>query len=555
MKLENLVQAALAATPTDEVMAALRAIAHLDRYQASSGIEAAAREVRDRAFDWGLSNVEIRKFAADGKTRWWNWQAPASWSPLEAKLTIGSGKKAITLDHSKDPFTIGAYSHPTPAEGLELELHAEGGDPGQNRGSLLLLDSDIPLGAERTALLEQSGIAGFISDGAARATGEEGFVNGRIELPQETKLFAFSTTPEVMSKLRQSAASGARAHALVLIDRSASMPVVTGTIPGQSRDEAWLVAHLCHPRPSANDNASGVAALLGAVRVLSQLRAEGAPQGLTLRFIWGPEFLGSVALLHELAESGLAGPRAVINVDMVGEDQFKGCGPFVLERHPDYIASPLNRIAEGVISEVFRQTDDGCSAWKSIPFQGFSDHALFASPPFEAAAVQLAHERDPYNHSAADDVDKVSAREMQRATVASAAIAFQLARTSQDFEAPRISPPRATPRDGEGTKLASVRSFIPARTWQGPVNIRALLWSLDPDVRRRVNLVLESDRNSHAWLYNIASRVDGRRSFGRILDEVGSALEMRLNAPAANAFYEMLSALSAGKANPAPLSD
>ena len=79
-----------------------------------------------------------------------------------------------------------------------------------------------------------------------------------------------------------------------------------------------LTAHLCHPRPSANDNASGVAALLAAAGCWPTLPGGG---GCAVRFLWGPEFLGIAAYLHDVVHAGRAPvPVLALNVDMAGED-------------------------------------------------------------------------------------------------------------------------------------------------------------------------------------------------------------------------------------------
>ncbi len=46
-------------------------------------------------------------------------------------------------------------------------------------------------------------------------------------------------------------------------------------IPGQSDDEVLVVSHLCHPQPSANDNASGAAATIEIAATLRRLIDDG----------------------------------------------------------------------------------------------------------------------------------------------------------------------------------------------------------------------------------------------------------------------------------------
>jgi Zn-dependent M28 family amino/carboxypeptidase len=50
------------------------------------------------------------------------------------------------------------------------------------------------------------------------------------------------------------------------------IPLVTARLAGESEREILVVSHLCHPRPGANDNASGAAAALEAARTLAASR-------------------------------------------------------------------------------------------------------------------------------------------------------------------------------------------------------------------------------------------------------------------------------------------
>jgi Domain of unknown function (DUF2172). len=50
------------------------------------------------------------------------------------------------------------------------------------------------------------------------------------------------------------------------------MHVVTGLIPGRRPQdgEVLIIAHLCHPKPGANDNASGCGLAMEIARALSE---------------------------------------------------------------------------------------------------------------------------------------------------------------------------------------------------------------------------------------------------------------------------------------------
>jgi aminopeptidase-like protein len=85
------------------------------------------------------------------------------------------------------------------------------------------------------------------------------------------------------------------------------------TLPGASRREILLLAHLCHPF-MANDDLSGVAVLAAVHR-----RLAAKPRRYTYRFLVGPETIGSLAYLsaHEQLIPRLA---QGLFLEMLGHD-------------------------------------------------------------------------------------------------------------------------------------------------------------------------------------------------------------------------------------------
>ena len=66
-------------------------------------------------------------------------------------------------------------------------------------------------------------------------------------------------------------------------------PVLTAVLPGEDTSkEVWLIAHICHPNPGANDNASGSASLMEGLRTISRLIKDGKLKkpAYSIRFIW-----------------------------------------------------------------------------------------------------------------------------------------------------------------------------------------------------------------------------------------------------------------------------
>jgi hypothetical protein len=429
MRLAELVGALYEAFDPDQAMADLYALCSHDRYQASAGITAAADYVADRARAAGLADVTVLSFPADGARRWWTYRAPWSWTPVRASLAVDG---TALVRYPDQPYSLAAYSAATPHGGRSLPLVRfsavrAGADP---RGALIVADEPVSLGVLAGPMAAAGAVAVAIDPLCGLAHRAPGQV-GRLELAAGSGLAAFSVTAGQLGRLLGAADAGATALVDVELDPAVSaMPVVTGRLPGTGRAEPdaelLLSAHLCHPRPGANDNASGVAALLGIARVLASRRW---PAGPGVRFLCGPEFVGTVAYLHDVVGAGQAAPPALaLNLDMAGQDVARCGGPLVIERGPDDIDSFLPALATrcaALLPSASRSYSGAVPCdpwtWRETPFAGGSDHALLADQPISCQVAGLGHWPDRANHSSADTPDLVDPRELTRTAVIAAA--------------------------------------------------------------------------------------------------------------------------------------
>ena len=300
MRLQHLVDECFDAFDAEVAMADVKALCEFDRYQASAGLQAAAEYVADRA---PLRDVEILQYPADGMQRWWTFRGPPSWTPHKASIQIGETQ---IVQYPEQPYALGAYS-------AACDRTVRVVEDGDVTDALVLTPTQSP------AELARRGAFGFVA------------LAGRVELPPGSPLVAFCVDEQQLAVLRNATAATVK----VELGEPVDMPVVTGVLPG-SGPELLLTAHLCHPRPSANDNASGVAALLAVAAMLR--RTAGKP----VRFVWGPEFVGTAAFMQN------SNPVIGINVDMAGEEQALCGGPLVIERSPDERPSYVTALAERV---------------------------------------------------------------------------------------------------------------------------------------------------------------------------------------------------------------
>ena len=114
------------------------------------------------------------------------------------------------------------------------------------------------------------------------------------------------------------------------------------TIPGKTKEMVVIVAHICHPQPSANDNASGSGAAMEAARALQRLVASGelAKPRRSIVFTLVPEISGTYPWLME-NEMLIPDMVAALNLDMVGRTRSLRRS-LIMERTPESCSSYVN---------------------------------------------------------------------------------------------------------------------------------------------------------------------------------------------------------------------
>ncbi len=243
-------------------------------------------------------------------------------------------------------------------------------------------------------------------------------------------------------------ASGGTARVRVAVDvvraPSAATAIearIEGTDP--TLPAVVFVAHV--DEPGANDNASGVAALVELARAIRRAVDEGAvpPPLRSIVLVWGQEIEVSSAWLD-----GAGVPAGVgLVFDMVGSDPAETGAPFLVERMPDpgavWLRAPdvhsewgesevpeaslrghfLNDTTIAAIDVV--RAIDGPWETRAHPYEGGSDHVSFLG--HDLPALLGWHFTDDAYHTTRDRLARVSAREMRRVSTAMGAVAIALA--------------------------------------------------------------------------------------------------------------------------------
>jgi hypothetical protein len=431
-------------------------ITRFHRIQASPMYHDAAEYVKGELKRLGLKDARIEQFPADGKHIHWTHRSPVGWDVRDAELSLVEPEERLLASYRDIPQSLQTFSKGTPKGGVLAELVdvGPGVDDGDYRGKKVKGKIVLATGRGRKVheqAVFKRGAAGVITDTLSYefpnvretvdipdAHGYQGLWPTADELKKLA--FGFSLSKRQGNQLRKLLKSGKKVMLRATVDARlypSHLEVVTATIKGSERpnEELFVVGHLCHPKPGANDNASGSGAVLEVARVITTMIKQGSIKGpkRTIRFIWVPETLGTVAYLanHEDVSSRfLAG----INLDMVGEDQELCGSTLTMTKTPDSLPSFLNDYLPEVFERSCKALDKQFAIglgtrfrFAPTTFSAGSDHAEFTASTTRVPCVSFTQWPDKYYHTSMDTIDKVSEDSMRRicwiATVATLELA------------------------------------------------------------------------------------------------------------------------------------
>lgn len=439
--------------------AAWQMVADLSRFhriQASPGYRQAAQWVHEHLAQAGLE-AKILSYPADEQTQFWAWRSFQEWDCTEATLhLVAPADEARSLaDFRACPISLIQRSASFEGEAevvlLEDGVEEDDYDGLDIAGKVVLSRGDLRRVWELA--VKQRGALGILFDGMravdpVRPEGDLADIRQYTSFwwqPGDKTCFGFVLTPRQGQALRRLVKKAEEpVHVRVRVTSrlyDGAMEVVQADIRGQTDAKILVVAHLCHPRPSANDNASGAAAALEAARTLQALIASGdLPRPTrTVRFLWVPEINGTYAYLagHEKdLEQFIAG----VNLDMVGEDQGQTGSSWLIERPPEAAASfapdLLVRLRQDLLTlkgmADVAPSHTGLGAYPlyrqaEAPFSGGSDHFILSDPSVGVPTPMLIQWPDRFYHTSADTPDRTDPNSLARAGSLAAIYAYWLA--------------------------------------------------------------------------------------------------------------------------------
>ncbi len=426
-------------------------IANFHRIQSSPGFREAAEFCNKKLKEHSIPFVKIHKYPAKGNNKYWGCPVPKEWSIKSASLELvePTNKAKILCRFFESPCSVIQRSKATGEEGISAEVIILPKGLSENEmkkydiKNKFILTDDPDLKKIRLLAINKLGAAGIIYDLVSElppVRTRENFPTARRYTSfwygtegDEGDAFGFVLSSEQGNQLRnliknidkETKKEGKKQKHVKLhakIDASfydGEMEVVDFTIPGKIKGQEILaVAHLCHPKPGAVDNASGCGTLIEIARTLNSLIESGKLEKpkRSIRFLLMAEFTGTFCYLAS-NEKKIENFVAALNTDMVGADQSIGGGrTLVMERTHDACPSYVNEVLSAILhrrgKEVTNFTETGSIAtFKNAndqPFSGGSDHAILGFPDIGIGTPMLIQWPDRYYHTGEDTLDKIS---------------------------------------------------------------------------------------------------------------------------------------------------
>jgi aminopeptidase YwaD len=451
----------------------IEVISLFHRTEPSREFKESAEYVERKLKDFGLADAHIESFPADGKTMYSTFKSRPQWDVNFSELWLEQPTRDRLGSYAETALSIAQYSR-------SANLTAEVVDVGSGTA-----DSDYVGKSVAGKIVLADGDTNLVHRKAVYEHGAAGVIDYRLNLIPTTRQqdmldlitqgMIWPLDPEYEQKATFvsmiSPRKGRQLHAMLSMGEKVVVhaeietrvgpgeyQVVTATIPGSDKkgEEFVLSCHLGHPRPGANDNVSGCAAILEVARALSRSIATGAlarPRR-SIRFMFPPENLGTI--MYQVAHPEAKEHQvAAMQLDSVGGNPSITGSILHLFRTPYSMATYLNDVAQNLFQfvsdtnvekvpyrvafphqfepRITSVTGTRDNFWGSVDefFDG-SDSFIYSDSSVGVPAAYLEDWPDPYFHTSGDRPENLDPTKLQRSCVITASVAYTVANADDE---------------------------------------------------------------------------------------------------------------------------
>jgi len=392
------------------------------RIQGSTGLVETAKFIKNYLDELGFNVSEVR-FPYDGVSKFFGITVNMGWDVYDASLYMVKPKEKLLHRFLDSPTLVVAHSPSTRGKFIEGSLvYVNAGfskdfEKIDVSGKFVLTHGRAYRAFIEAAKRNALGVIVFRKDSKIpEAVPYQGLFLTKNEVNKYMNTVALSISEKTAKELLSYLKKGENVILRAYIDSEFKVNegiAIVAEYEGRSERYVGLVAHYCHPKPSANDNASGTATLMEAARTLKAVVGSKLEKpDLGFKFIWVPEYTGTLALFA-LKPEYANNIVYVINLDMVGEAQDKTGSTFIVFRTPMSRISLLNAVVEYVTEKIVGKlkTFGGTGKLPIIryTFEQFSpgsDHDIFNI--MGISSVMINQWPDKFYHTDMDTPDKVN---------------------------------------------------------------------------------------------------------------------------------------------------
>lgn len=456
VSLEKLIQDIRSEISSDQAINFMRNIYSTDRWFTFPKFIETTDYLRSVMTDIGLQRVEVLDAPADGTSQFGYWTEPLAWDVKEARLEIidpavPAGERTLA-DYQKAPCSVCMWSGPTPPGGItaqvvELKETKPAAIANLDLRGRLVLTAQVP--SDFKWALAKAGALGAINtytenpglpDGRQwiNAWGDNGWAFTKSSTP----LLCFSITPRQSSLIRRLLTANTTVRVKATVNSryyQGVYPYVTGVIPGTGTEEVLTLGH--NSEQGAEDNATGVSAMLETAATLNRLIASGRlPQPKrSIRILITPEMYGS---MHYIAThpDRMGRTIAAITVDTPAGPYEQAGTEYTFSVDPQVASSYVDAFILKVAEDYFPSIDLGFHdvyiskvgrPWHEHPYMAWSDSYL-GDPAIGVADVAISSDSGVETHHNSEDTpDRIDPRSLRDLAVIDATFLYYLANAGE----------------------------------------------------------------------------------------------------------------------------
>ena len=442
--LVQLIQTIRSELKPEQAMNFMRQVYSTDRWFTFPKFQETAKYLKLSMEAIGLEDVELSGAPANGSSQSGFWTMPLAWDVKSARLEIVDPQVpadvATLADYRKIPSSLGMWSGATPPEGVMAEVVSlpDADLPRLGKmhltGKLVLMNQN-PAGFKWA--LVKSGALGAINTFSENPSLENGrqWINawgdqGWGFTKGSTPLLSFSISPQEGALVRKLLTERGVVRVRATVDSryyAGTYRFVTGVIRGSGSEEVLTLGHSFEQ--GAQDNATGVAAMLESLATLNRLIVSGKlprPKR-SIRLLTMGELYGSMYYIEAHPErirrtvAALCMDTPAASYDLAGTEYTFYMNPHAAKSYTDAF---ILRIAQEYLSQVHRP-------WHE--HQSMSGTDTYLSEPMINVPTVWAYSGSGVetHHNSEDTPDRVDPRSLRDVATVNAAYLYYLANASE----------------------------------------------------------------------------------------------------------------------------